>query len=49
MSIPALVWPATPRVMPPGSGDAARRSLTSCSVETLVGPSVGTTWKAAMV
>ena len=49
MSIPALVRPATPSVMPPGSGEAARMSVTSCSVETLVGPSVGTTWKPTMV
>ena len=33
----------------PSSGEAARRSGTRCSVETLVGPSAGTTWNAATV
>ena len=49
MSMLPVAWPATPSVIPPSSGEAARRSATSCSVETLVGPSAGRTWKAATV
>ena len=49
MSMLPVAWPATPSVIPSASGDAARRSATSCSVETLVGPSAGTTWNAATV
>ena len=44
-----LAWPATAIWTPPSRGDAARSCLTSCSVETLDGPSDGTTWKAIVV
>ena len=41
-----LALPATPNVVPSGSGDMVRRSRTSSSVDSLLGPSLGTTWKA---
>ena len=48
----ALALPATPSCTAPASveiGERPRRSCTSCSVDTLDGPSVGTTWNATTV
>ena len=49
MSMLMAAWPATPSAYSPSTGGRVRRSRTSSSVDTELGPSSGTTWNAARV